>query len=122
MEKVEIESEDITIAKEYENFNISTYKQQAFSMFAGEIRDVTLTVDNSCVDAILDRFGEQIPLTRIDDNTFRIKVKVQISPTFFSWCMASYRKIRITAPVDIVSAMDEYVRAAMPESVQLKFL
>jgi predicted DNA-binding transcriptional regulator YafY len=116
MEKVEIESADITSVPEYENFNIHAYRQQAFSMFHGELKDVTLLVDNSCLDAILDRFGEQVPLCRVDDNTFRVSVKVQVSPAFFAWCLTSCQKIKITAPADVIAQYGEYVKTAVPDN------
>jgi len=115
MEKVEIEKSGVTPVKEYENFNIHAYKRQAFSMFTGELKDVTLTVDNSCLDAILDKFGEQIPLVKVDANSFRVRVQVQVSPTFFAWCLTSCGKIRITAPAEVVAAMDEYIKTVMPK-------
>ena len=113
MEKVEIEKSDITPVKAYENFNIHSYKRQAFSMFTGELKEVTLTVDNSCLDAVLDKFGEQTPLSRVDDRSFRVRVKVQVSPTFFAWCLTSCNKIRITAPDDVVAAFKEYVKTVI---------
>ena len=115
MEKVEIEESGITPVKAYENFNMYTHKRQVFSMFRGELKEVTLTVDNSCLDAILDRFGEQIPLITVDANSFRVNVQVQISPTFFAWCLTSCDKIKITAPDDVVAAMNEYINTVIPK-------
>jgi len=113
MEKVAIEKSGITPVKKYENFNIHAYKRQAFSMFTGELKDVTLTVDNTCIDAILDKFGEQIPLTTVDGTSFRVRVQVQVSPTFFAWCLTSCKKIRITAPAEVVKGFEEYVKSVI---------
>lgn len=117
MEKVEIETDHIIPIEEYQNFNVHTYKHQAFSMYGGELRDIMLSVDNSCIDAILDRFGEHTPLMSIDDTTFRVRVKVQVSPTFFAWCLNSCNKIRIIAPKDIVLAMNDYIKSVLPNDM-----
>jgi len=113
MEKVEIEPHGITPVKKFENCNIHAYKQQAFSMFGGELKDVALTVDNACLDAILDKFGEQTPLFKIDADSFSVKAKVQVSPTFFGWCLTSCQKIRITAPVEVVKGFEIYKASVM---------
>ncbi|MCL2369669.1 MAG: WYL domain-containing protein [Firmicutes bacterium] len=113
MEQVEIEKSRVTPAPQYDNFNIHTYKQQAFSMFGGDLKSVRLKVDNTCIDAILDRFGENTPLKQIDNNTFSTTVKVQVSPTFFGWCLNSRGKIRISSPRDVEFAMDAYVKSVV---------
>ena len=114
MERVEIEKSGVTPVKKYENFDIHAYKQQAFSMFTGEVKEVTLVVDNSCVDAIIDKFGEQTLLAPIDENTFSVKVNVQISPTFYAWCLTSCKKITITGPADVVKGFEGYMKSVVP--------
>ena len=115
MEKVEVESDDLVPVSGYENFDMHAFKRQAFSMFTGELKDVTLTVDNSCIDAILDKFGEQVPLIRVDEKSFSVTAKVQVSPPFFAWCLTSCGKIRIAKPVEVVQGYEEYVRAVLPD-------
>ncbi|GHU98008.1 hypothetical protein FACS1894211_01010 [Clostridia bacterium] len=115
MERVQAENEDITLVKEFENFNINAYRRQMFSMYVGEFKTVEITADNGCIDVILDRFGEQTHLIRLDDNTFKVGVQVQVSPAFFGWVLLSQRKIRITAPAEVCGQMDEYIESVMPQ-------
>ncbi|MCL2798577.1 MAG: WYL domain-containing protein [Firmicutes bacterium] len=113
MEKVEVERGGITPVAEFENFSVHAHKRQAFSMFTGELKEVLLTVDNSCIDAILDKFGEQVPLTRVDEGHFSVRVKVQVSPTLFAWCLTSCGKIRISEPAEVVKGFEEYVKTCI---------
>ena len=62
MEKVEVEDVTNEYDKERFGFNINAYRKQAFGMYAGAEREVELTVDNDCVDAIIDRFGENVEM------------------------------------------------------------
>jgi predicted DNA-binding transcriptional regulator YafY len=135
MERVEVETAAIAPAPEYENFNINAYKRQAFSMFGGELKEVTLTVADACLDAILDKFGEQVPLTRIETPAdkvtvpadisktptaryFRVTVPVQVSPTFYAWCLTSFGQIKITAPDDVVRGFREYRERVIAASAE----
>jgi len=118
MEKVEIEQSGITPVKAYENFNIHSYKRQAFSMFAGELKEITLLVDKTCIDAIFDKFGEQTHFITVDANAYRVRVQVQVSPTFFAWCLTSCGKIKIAAPNDVAAKYEEYVNTAIPKKTE----
>ncbi len=117
MEKVEVSDKDITPVKAFKDFNIAEYKQQAFSMFTGKCSNITLTVDNACINAVLDKFGESVNLRFIDEKTFSVTVQVQVSPTFFAWCLTSCQKITITAPQSVVKEYGEYVKSVIPEMV-----
>ena len=60
MENAATENDEITPVKEFENFNLSEYCKQTFSMFTGESFTVELEVDNGLIDGILDRFGKDV--------------------------------------------------------------
>lgn len=60
MENAATENDEITPVKEFENFNLSEYCKQTFSMFTGELFIVELEVDNGMIDEILDRFGKGV--------------------------------------------------------------
>lgn len=61
----------------FEHFNIHKYKQQAFSMFVGEIQVVELIVDNGLIDIIIDKFGENVQLYKYDCCNFQVFVNVK---------------------------------------------
>ncbi len=104
MDKVRSEDEAIKKVEWLKNFDVETYKKQAFSMFKGELTEVTLVCDKSAVDVVVDKFSEYVNMLKLDDETFRIKVNVQVSPTFFGWCATSGGKIKITAPEEVKEA------------------
>lgn len=99
---VEKEAEPRTEIECINTFDINQYKKEVFNMFGGCSQAVTLHADNSMVNIVMDQFGEQVRLTKIDDNTFSADVSVQISPTFFSWCFLFGDKLKVTAPEDVV--------------------
>ena len=60
MENAATENDEITPVKEFENFNLSEYCKQTFSMFTGESFTAELEADNDMIDEILDRFGKDV--------------------------------------------------------------
>lgn len=109
MEGVMPESEPIKDAPWLKDFDLNSYRKQAFSMFKGELTEVSLEGDVVAIDGIVDKFSESVNMLRIDDNTFRVKVKVQVSPTFFGWCATSGGRIKIVAPENVKKAYYEHL-------------
>ena len=50
---------------EIEDFNITKYMQTTFSMYPGEKANLTLKVSNSAMSAFIDRFGEDVCVTKV---------------------------------------------------------
>lgn len=109
MDKVMPEGEKVVKADWLNNVDINAYKKQAFSMFKGEIKEVTLKCENKAVDAIIDKFGDKVTMLKLNDEEFRVKVRVQISPTFFGWCATSGGVIKIVAPEEVKQAYYEHL-------------
>ena len=109
MDKVLPESTKITKAEWLKDFDLKEYRKQAFSMFKGELTEVSLECVNSAVDGIVDKFGEQVSMLKLTDNTFRVKVKVRVSPTFFGWCATSGGNIKIVAPEEVKKEYYEHL-------------
>lgn len=69
MENVTVEEAEREPHSEYELFNTGEYRKQVFSMFGGETRKVTLLFTSKILSDMFDRFGEDIRIRKIDDNT-----------------------------------------------------
>lgn len=81
-----------------QEYDIEKFGKQVFSMYDGEECTVTLRCDNSVMKDIIDRFGEGVKTTALDDNSFLAEVTVSVSQTFFAWIFAYSGKIRISGP------------------------
>lgn len=91
------------------DFDVAFYAQKVFQMYDGPMREITLKCENSLMKSIIDRFGEDVKTTVIDDNHFHANVSVCASSTFFGWVFSFGGKMEITAPKDII---DEYISLA----------
>ena len=85
-----------------EDFDVSAYFTQEFSMLTGKTRHVTLLCENALMNSIIDRFGEDAPTQIVDKNHFTVEATIDLSSNFYGWVFASGGKMRITAPQEAV--------------------
>lgn len=96
------------------DFDVARYTREVFRMYDNqEVREVTLVCSNSVMKGVIDKFGLDIPVRKVDDDHFRTRVTVCTSPTFFSWVFQWCGEIRITAPEDAAAEYMEMCRKAM---------
>lgn len=109
MSDVEVEQEDIKPSK-LQDYDMTKHRKQVFSMFTGALQRVSFKADNSLIDVIFDKFGEETELVSAIDNTFIFSVEVQISPMFFGWCASFGNRLRVEHPQTVVVQMKEYIK------------
>ena len=109
MEAVEVEADDITPVPAIEGFDITEHKKQVFGMFVGEEERVSIQIDNSLIDAVMDKFGEAVALTDRGDGTAQFEISVQISPVFLAWCCAFGDKLKVVYPKTVVTSVKKYI-------------
>ena len=89
------------------DFSLGEYYRKNFSMFAGEMQEVHLLCKNRLASAIIDRFGEGVPMRPEGVDKFIAKVSVSVSPTFFAWVFTFGDEMKILSPD---SVRREYAR------------
>ena len=109
MEDVKVSETEREPHEEYELFNTEEYRKQVFSMFGGECHKVTLLFDSELLSDIFDRFGDNLKIKRIDDNTLSVDVNVQVSKTFFSWIVGTQGKVKIKSPAKVIAEFTSFV-------------
>ena len=109
MESVEVEADAITPVPAIEQFDITEHKKQVFGMFAGNEEKVSIQIDNSLIDMVMDKFGEDVSLVDRGDGTASLDICVQISPAFLAWGCAFGDKLTVIHPQKVVSQVLEYI-------------
>ncbi len=96
-----------------EDFDIAKYTKEVFRMYdTEELKEVTLLCENSIMKGVIDQFGVDIPVKKIDDEHFRIKVNVCTSPTFYSWVFQWEGRCKIQGPQETVQEYQEKLQKA----------
>lgn len=110
MDNIRIEEEErisICGVNVNEEFNIGKYSKQIFCMFSGESEKVWLQFHNSLINVVIDRFGEEITIHKVDKEHFKIRVDVAVSNAFITWLFQFGEKVKILSPDHLVDKMKE---------------
>lgn len=95
-----------------DGFDLDHYLNTMYHMFSTERRVVELICDNSVMDAIIDRFGEDVKTCFHDMNSFRIEVEVAVNNIFYTWIVGFEGLVRISGPEDVKQGYAEMVKKA----------
>lgn len=95
-----------------EGYSVEALCRKLFMMYDGQMETATLRCSNALMDAIIDRFGEDVSVIQRDENTFTVAVEVAQSPTFFAWVFTYSGEMEILAPESMRQAYRKRLRAA----------
>ena len=107
MSGITVLDEARSVSDKIADFNIVEYCKRVFNMFGGDDVRVELTVDNSLINPMIDRFGKDVILYPKTDSEARIIANATRSATFFAWLTQFGSKIHIDAPDDL---REEYIK------------
>lgn len=110
MENINICQEERQGRSIFEKLDIVSYTKSVFSMFGGEESTVKLSVDNSLIGVIADRFGKDVFVSKESDSTFNVTLNVALSPQFFGWLFALGTKVKLIAPDEAAEKFNEFVK------------
>ncbi len=98
-----------------EDFDLNQYLNTTFRMFNSEHEEVELICSNDLMDAIIDRFGEDVTTYAYDMESFRVVVNVAVSHVFYSWVFGFCGKVQIKGPELVKRQYREMVQKVMKE-------
>ncbi len=113
MSDIEVQEETRNPLKEDTKFNIAEYAKQTFNMFNGVDEVVRLEFDNELVNQVLDRFGSDIHIEKMSEETFSIRTTVKVSSTFYSWVAQYGKKVRIIYPEKVKEDFLEFLNGIL---------
>lgn len=93
-----------------ESFDPADYAKKVFGMFGGDETAVEVKFHNSLAGVVIDRFGDEVFIRKIDEKWFVARFKVAVSPQFFSWVMSFGNRAEIIAPIDVRQKMCELLK------------
>ena len=80
------------------SFDIGAYAKKMFGMFGGEEETVRILCKNELAGVMIDRFGKDVAMVKVDDAHFYVNVKVAVSSHFLGWIMALGDGAKIVGP------------------------
>lgn len=88
-----------------DKFDCAVYSKRTFNMYSGETEKIKLICDNSIIDDIFDRFGDNIVIRDFDDENFLICVNVAMSTGLVSWIMQYGKLVKVEYPEKLKSLL-----------------
>lgn len=112
MDHVEVVEESVLSEEAIAKIDgVAEFTEQAFKMFSGEQKDVTIQFSKDLIGPVFDKFGEDTPVMPVNENTCAATVHVQISPTFFGWLAQFGNKMRIISPDEVIEEYREHIKS-----------
>ena len=83
------------------DFDLNVYLNSMFRMYNGERKQIELVCENDLMDAIIDKFGKDVPVLANDMKSFRVLVNTSVGSVFYSWVFGFRGRVSIKAPEEV---------------------
>jgi len=93
------------------DFDVQGFVSSTFGMFKGEAVGTILVSTQDLIGPLIDKFGKDIPIFKIDDNTARVHVHIQKSSVFFGWLAQFGSSIVIESPRSLALEYREFLQS-----------
>ena len=89
------------------------YAKRSFQMYSGETVNVKMRFHKDLLNAVIDRFGQDIMLIPESEDYFNFTASVAVSPMFLSWIIGFGNKAKILYPESVVEQYKQLCRDAL---------
>lgn len=93
----------------FQRFDMGAYAKKMFGMFGGDEEIVKLVCHNDMAGVMIDRFGKDTPLVKVDEEHFSVRVKVAVSRQFLAWIIALGEGVKIEGPEQVVNLINDEI-------------
>lgn len=95
-------------------FDIAHYTREVFRMYDNQKKQlVKLVCENNVMKGVIDQFGTDIAVKKVDKEHFSAKVNVCTSPTFYAWVFQWKGAIQIESPEEVMEEYRNMARIAL---------
>lgn len=84
------------------SFDSADYASKLFNMYSGEPKPIELVCHNSALEPMLDRFGENVRLQKVDDEHFLLRTNAAVSEGLVSWVLGFGGRVKVRTPNDLI--------------------
>ncbi|MGN0342472.1 MAG: helix-turn-helix transcriptional regulator [Roseburia sp.] len=116
MIQISLTHEERTGGEKMKNLDIAAYSRKTFGMFAGEEETLVLQGDKEMIGVIIDRFGQDVAMRKLDEEHFRARIHVALSHQFFGWLAGLGGKVTIAEPENVRQQYITYLQDLITKS------
>lgn len=70
---------------------------------------MTLQMKNELAGVLLDRFGKDIPIRRENEDSFTVRLTVNVSQQFYGWLAGLGKDVKLVAPQNLQEEYKQYL-------------
>ena len=96
-------------SQKFKAFDMGAYAKKMFGMFGGDEEMVKILCKNELAGVMIDRFGKDVTMVKVDAEHFYVNVKVAVSGQFLAWVIALGDGAKIVAPERVVEKVKEEI-------------
>lgn len=93
-----------------EKIDLNSYVNRSFHMFTGEEMWVKIEFHMDLVNVVLDRFGHDVDIRKIDEETFLLVTKAKVSEGFVNWILTWGNKAKVIAPDNLREEVHQRIK------------
>lgn len=93
----------------FQSFDMAAYDRKMFGMYGGREERVRIQCDNSFAGVMIDRFGKDVSMIRLNDKRFAVNVEVAVSRQFLAWIMGLGEGVSLVGPDSVVELMRQEI-------------
>lgn len=118
MEKVTMLKQSITPNPVVKQKEIAKHKRSLFDMFGGERTNIEFIAEIAVLDAVYDRFGDNVRVIPYKDNRVLCSVEVQVGNPLITWFIGFGESLKVVSPKGVILQIKNLIKEAM-ENYQL---
>lgn len=115
MDGLRVSEEAATRNDQITHYMFDDNEFEYFGRFDGPEETVTLSVKEDKIEIVMDRFGEHVHVSKLNDDTAQAIVKVRVSEQFFGWIVGMGGKVTIVKPEKLIHEYKSYLKKLMDE-------
>lgn len=93
----------------FKSFDMAAYARKTFGMYGGKEERVRIECDNYLAGVMIDRFGKEVSMIRLDDKRFAVNVDVAVSRQFFAWIIGLGEGVTLAGPDHVVAMLNDEI-------------
>lgn len=93
----------------FNNFDMAAYARKMFGMYGGKEEHIHIKCDNSFAGVMIDRFGKDVSMVRLDEKHFVLNVDVSVSRQFLAWIIGLGEGVTLIGPKYVVDMMKDEI-------------
>lgn len=84
--------------KLFKQTDLAKYANQRLGMFGGNEETVTICFPNHLIGVMVDQFGKEVSVRKMDEEHLQARIHVVVSGPFFGWLAGLGKDVIVTAP------------------------